>query len=148
MPRRLAALAVAALLLLVGCSGLRLAGLRAELDRAEARWNDAGIDDYEYTFRWVCFCPFEEVRVTVEGGVVSVETLPDGGTPIDPTRYGPIEDLFAFVRDAIDQRAFSIEVTYDLTTGVPTMASVDYLQFAVDDENGFVLDGLHPLVFE
>lgn len=135
------ALIVAALVALWGCTSPRLAHLEAELERAEARWRRAGIEDYAYTFRWVCFCPHEQVRITIRGGILeSVETVPPGRSPIDPSRYGPIEDLFAFLRDAIDRRAFAIVAQYDPETGVPTMSSVDYLRDAIDDEAGFVLE--------
>ena len=135
-----------ALLLLTGCAGFRLAGVRAELNRAEARWQQAAIEDYAFAFRWVCFCPFEQVTITVRGGVVeSVVPLEPDQPVFDPSRYGPVEDLFAFVRDAIDRRAAEIVAEYDPMTGVPRSAAVDYLRYAVDDEIGFVLEGFTEL---
>lgn len=143
---RFTVLVGATLVALSGCADLRLANLQAELEQAEARWQQAGIDDYAYTFQWVCFCPYEQVRITVRGGLLeSVETVPPGQPPFDPSSYGPVEDLFALLRDAIDQQAFEIVVEYDPATGVPAMSSIDYLRYVVDEERGFVLEDFAEL---
>lgn len=108
-----------------------------------AIWSAAGIDAYRYRFRWECYCLYERVRTVditvVKGTIVSVvdaETRePVGGWAA--TQYRTIDGLFDFVRESIDYPAASIRAAFDSGLGYPSMAYVDYVAAAVDEELGF-----------
>ena len=124
--------------LLVAGVLLAVCGEGSDLEAAEARWAEAGIDDYTLTVHYACFClrertgPFE---VTVSGGVV-VEIRFDGEviepTPgLTPVDVFTVEGLFAEIRD--NAGADRLTVEYD-DIGVPIRIDIDQIERAVDDE--------------
>ena len=48
------------------------------------------------------------------------------GKAPDPQRFGPVTDFFAFIKDAIDQKASRINVKFHLEFGYPMDTFVDY----------------------
>jgi hypothetical protein len=59
--------------------------------------------------------------------------------------YLTVEELFDFILDAVERKAFKIEVDYDRTYGYPTSIRVDYIQNAIDEEMAFQASALVPL---
>lgn len=108
----------------------------AALRRAEARWANARVQDYQVVVQHLCFCGFvRPVRVTVRGGAVvsSVDAQTGEAVP----SYATVRDvagLFALIRSALDQGADRLDVTYDSQYGYPTFIDIDYITNAVDDE--------------
>ncbi len=111
----------------------------ADLEAAERRWQQAAIASYSYTFQWICFCPYQRVRITVVDGIVTTVIDTETMDTVEADRYGTVEDLFAFVDDAVAQQAAAVEADYDAVWGYPYTASVDYLRYAIDDEVGLML---------
>lgn len=106
------------------------------LDEARARWEGSGIDDYETTYRDVCFCPETEVAVTVrDGAVVDVAYTMDPGMGGEPQGL-TVEDLFDEIQGAVDEDAVEIRATYDTDTGRPTSYWVDWSEMMADEEHG------------
>ena len=56
-----------------------------------------------------------------------------------------IEDLFAAVQDAIDQRVDKLQVEYDPSFGYPKLISIDPIENAVDEERGYTVSDFIPL---
>jgi hypothetical protein len=103
-----------------------LAGMRAELTAARARWQAAGVRDYSYDFRQIASpVLFPTVRVTVRGGAVRGVALVAGqtGQPSAQAR-ATVEGRFMGIAGALNyQRTQScplLEVTYDPQDGHPT----------------------------
>jgi hypothetical protein len=46
------------------------------------------------------------------------------------------------MQDAINRKAYKIEVSYDATLGYPTFASIDYNEKVSDEEMSFKAGGL------
>ncbi|HEV8486774.1 MAG TPA: DUF6174 domain-containing protein [Blastocatellia bacterium] len=144
-------------LLLVLClvangSGTFAAGKSAQtqqqLNESHKKWVSKNIKDYQFTFDWGCFCPPEHnkpVIISVRSGVLTSVKYADGSGAVDKTkytRYRTIEGLFEFMQDAINRKAYKIEVSYDATLGYPTFASIDYNEKVSDEEMSFKAGGL------
>lgn len=112
------------------------------LDAAIARWEAAGIDDYEWAYSRHCFCPSLDVTVQVEGGVAVDHQLEqdESGFPAsdEDLQILTMPDLFDVVQESIDT-ADSFTVEYEPDTGRVTSIDVDPIENAVDDEFGYVV---------
>ena len=144
-------------LLLVLClvangSGTFAAGESAQtqqqLNDNHSKWISKNIKNYQYTFNWGCFCPPEHnkpVVISVRNGVLASIKYADGSGMVDKTRYTnyrTIEGLFEFLQDAINRKAYRIEVSYDASLGYPSSASIDYDVRIADEEKSFKAEGL------
>jgi hypothetical protein len=107
-----------------------------ELRRAQNRWNRSGVQDYQVVVQNLCFCGYTRpVRITVRFGSVISKVDAETGEPAPSyANAREIARLFDLVREAIDQDADRIEVSYDATYGFPTRIDIDYIRNAVDDE--------------
>ena len=108
-----------------------------------AKWETAGVDDYEYRYEKVCECRIErpaEFFVTVrQGRVVGVrhwrEDLQES-TLIDSADlrwYRTIDDLFTLI-EAAQSREILVRAAYDTELGYPTRVFVDYEPARVGEE--------------
>jgi hypothetical protein len=138
-----------ALALSTGCTSMGSddGAERARLAQARSRWRAAGITDYRYELRRVCFCPQELVgpfAITVRGGALSsVVYVPTGAAVVPaPERHPTVEGLFGQVEAALDRNPSRIAIDYDSALGYPTRIDVDYVAMAVDDEVTYVATGL------
>jgi hypothetical protein len=118
----------------------------AGLPEAWQAWLASGISDYELAMRRTCGeCPPTSalaVVVTVSGGVKTV-SLASNGEPVEalPRTYPDVEGLFDLIEEMVLAGA-DVEVDYDDELGFPRSISVDPVPDAVDDEFGYVIDGL------
>jgi hypothetical protein len=149
-------------LVLIGCAGpatetaappqssptAGLAQVADRLDEMEARWQAQGLVEYEFQFRWQCFCTpgyRQLVQVTVVAGeiesVMAVDATP-GVTLPDRDEYRTVDGLYDLLRDAVERNPYSIQVEYDETLGYPTSAYIDYEQNVADEELGFEISDL------
>ena len=121
------------------------------LEANRALWSQSGITSYRYRFNWVCFCLPEYVQVVdiivIDGAIVSVVDASTGQPVSDQARayYKTIDELFDFMRHAIDFPASSFRFVYDANLGYPADTYVDYVAGMADDEKGFRILGLSPL---
>ncbi|MDZ7674582.1 MAG: DUF6174 domain-containing protein [Acidimicrobiales bacterium] len=113
---------------------------QAELDAAQDRWREAGIDDYELEWSVQCFCPLTSYVDTIEDGeVVDHRPAPENDGVEDP---GPktMEDIFGEVQAAIDSEPDSLSVEYDPDTGAVDGYFVDPDERAADEEYGLSVE--------
>jgi hypothetical protein len=137
--------AIAALpLLVVGCG---IFGLdderdreRERLERAARLWANSAPSSYRFVLERSCFCIMEvtaPVRIVVEDGAVVSRTYVESGEPV-PSEWHPqfpaMEGVFTVLRQAMDQDAATVQVSYDPQLGFPVDAFIDYLAAAIDDE--------------
>ena len=127
-------------------------GPLAELERAEAAWEQEGPSSYTYAIERLCFCAPDgrgPVRVRVEAGAVTERTYVASGDPVaDPlaAAFPAVEGLFDILRSALDSGAHSVSVTYDPDLGVPLELFIDYHQQTADEELGMkVTEDVEPL---
>lgn len=134
---------------------LRLCLLAAVLTLGGCSWFDArptysGPDDYAFTLRVGCFCPYAgPLRITVaDGEVVEVRQLePQEGQGdlqawIDDQAM-TLDELNELVERA-RREADDVDVTYDPTYGFPTDVYIDWYKDAVDDEIGYTVTDYTP----
>ncbi len=119
--------------------------LQEEMDalaQARARWAAAGVRNYDFTFRTVCFCDDRPRQVSVRDGVVT-QVLDQEGQPLGLDGIVPIASLFDLVDDVL-VNAFSVDVQYEPETGFPRFIEVDFVENAVDDEVNYQVLDLRP----
>jgi hypothetical protein len=108
------------------------------LDANLALWQRSNIPNYQYTFQMQCFCvPGDDTVVIVANRQVSQAFRTPSGvylTPQELTGMYTIEGLFAKVQEAIDQRVYSLRVTYDAQYGFPNSISIDRDRNIADEE--------------
>jgi Family of unknown function (DUF6174) len=146
------ALTIIAVAGLGACSVLDVDGRDSEREKLEAhraQWQSQGVDSYEFVLRRLCYCGGGTTPATVvvrNGQRVSVTDV-ETGMPIAENfaqYYLTIDELFDFIADAIDRKAYQIDVTYDAAYGFPRQISIDYLENAIDEEMAFEASSFQP----
>lgn len=108
----------------------------ARLEAAQVRWAAAGIEDYRWTFRRICFCPPATADVRVEGGEADRSSIAiEFGHPED-LDFTTMEELYGFIADEIE-RSDEVTVDYDPVTGQVRSVEADRIATGVDDELGY-----------
>ncbi|AKG53140.1 hypothetical protein DGWBC_0456 [Dehalogenimonas sp. WBC-2] len=121
-----------------------------ELDTNRSIWEKAGIVDYEFQLRIVCFCPYDYTRpVTVQVAGGNPVTVTYADAPFEVTtdffqRADTIEKLFDIIQNSIDTGADSLVVKYDPTYGYPKSISIDPIKDAIDEEISYLVKYLIP----
>ena len=132
-----------------GCATSPLEPESDALTRARSRWAAAAVESYSFEVQRFCFCGPDftrRIRVEVIDGSVGTVVYVDSGEPVpDPTAAPVVEDLFDEIQDAIDREAHSLVAEYDADLGHPTEVSIDYLEFAVDEEMAFSVTAFETL---
>jgi hypothetical protein len=136
----------AALVVLTACGDGFLATTRfvTSLRAARARWESRGIDTYEVTMRHLCFCGFlaGPVRVKVVDGSIVSRTVVPTGEPVPElyaSFYPDVPGLFAIVERATKD-ADDFDAEFNPNYGYPADISIDWIENAVDDEEGYVVE--------
>ena len=129
-------------------SGVDLDRLQEELTSNRLIWEAMGPDSYQFEFRRICFCIREfvaPVKIAVRGGTIVDVTFLESGLEAeepDPETYETIEGLLELLQEALDRKAFSLQVNYDPNFGYPTDADIDYDARIADEEFGFTVTDL------
>lgn len=100
------------------------------LDAATGRWRRARIASYRYEVQRACFCPPTGWR-----RVVVTRGRPARATSADVRDYATVPRLLRLIRQAIDDRATRLRVTYG-SYGVPREVSIDRVANVADEEIG------------
>ena len=120
--------------------------LQAALDRNRTRWEKSDLKNYDFTFRWICFCIPEfviPVNISVRDGEITSISREGREVPASQfANYRTIDGLFDLLQGALDQNPYSITARFDPCNGAPGKARIDYLQFAIDEEQEFVVESL------
>lgn len=115
----------------------------AQLNNAKAKWESKNVEHYVVTQQLSCFCTpnsTHPVQFDVMSGSVVTGTLQDVNEtdriPASQLTVNPmtVEQAFAFIQDAIDREADSIDVAYDAEYGFPTKMNIDYSVMMADEE--------------
>lgn len=119
------------------------ANAQAQLDSNLRKWTSKGVVDYRYTFQWICFCLPDyrkPVNILVQRDKIDTVQYVDTEDSINSARserYRTVKGLFQLIQDAINKKAYKIDVTYDFEFGYPISASIDYSKAIADEEKGF-----------
>ncbi|HWN18054.1 MAG TPA: DUF6174 domain-containing protein [Gemmatimonadales bacterium] len=137
--------------LLVGCSDPFGSGEERELERAQARWSAAGLQDYQVDVRLGCFCQASLpvfTRLTVQAGqVVAADPLTPtpGAEGIPPEAWPTVPGVFGLIESASHQSDYTeIEAQYDATLGYPTRVKLRCEEDVLDCGALYELQNLTP----
>ncbi|MBC1238788.1 DUF6174 domain-containing protein [Nostoc sp. 2RC] len=104
-------------------------------------WNNQNISNYRYTFSNGCFCIPEArgpVIIEVRNGKIKSITSVATGQPVQNPEYfqnyNTIPKLFNVIQDAINRKAYSLDVAYNPRLGYPTQINIDYNSQIADEE--------------
>ena len=110
---------------------------QASLDENMAKWQQAGLMDYQYTYHISCLCPPNQSVITVRAGVITEAYYVDSGAALTPEQIANlpgINGLFDIIQSAIDRNVPVLDVTYNAAYGYPETIYIDYYSQIIDDE--------------
>ncbi|MBC6429562.1 hypothetical protein FM036_01235 [Nostoc sp. HG1] len=123
---------------------LRRAEKRLEFNRRF--WNQQNIYNYSYELSNSCFCIGDArgpVVIKVRNGQTTSITSVATGKPVNPEyfqNYNTIPKLFDVIQDAINRKAFSLNVRYNARFGYPTQIDIDYNSQIADEERYLTIE--------
>lgn len=127
---------------LVGCSGDDYGDFQKLLDRNIAQWESQQLEEYAFSYERSCFCtPLRQSSLVNDGEVIrSYDNLEKVFVPNDDLEdHVTIEDLFALVQEAIDEKADALSIEFDEDFGYPVRVSVNFSYAVADDEISYEL---------
>jgi hypothetical protein len=131
--------------------GIDYKDLAAGLEKNNRKWDEHGIDFYQFRFQRSCYCVADyrrEALVRVRDGAIEYAEYTDNGEVVAPEafdRFLTLEDLFARIAAAIDGQAAKIDVSYDPEYGYPTWVFIDHSLSMADEEQQYEVSGFTPL---
>lgn len=137
-------IALLVILLFSGCNGSNdESALEAEFNAAKAKWDQQNVSNYQITTQRSCFCiPRDEVVNIVEQNQLRNAFYVGSGqnlTSEELVNQKTIDEYFELIKQAINDRVFSLFVSYDATLGYPIQISIDFNQALADDEISYQL---------
>ncbi|MCC5656094.1 DUF6174 domain-containing protein [Nostoc sp. XA010] len=123
---------------------LRRAEQRLEFNRRF--WNQQNIYNYSYELSNSCFCIGDArgpVVIKVRNGQTTSITSVATGKPVNREyfqNYNTIPKLFDVIQDAINRKAFSLNVRYNARFGYPTQIDIDYNSQIADEERYLTIE--------
>ena len=127
-----------------------------ELINNEKLWKDQGLRNYDFTFERQCFCPEDwrgPVNIQVRNGVAVSVTYASSDEAVTEGKFNnanTIDKLFTMLENAyagkgdFEQKADTINVTYDAQMGYPTSFFIDVSYTIADEEQGYTVSILVP----
>jgi hypothetical protein len=117
-----------------------------DLKVARQRWRAQNLHTYAFTIQRSCFCAnvhplYVLVLSDTVAGVLDLET----GEIVDRRLGETVEDLFAFIHNAIDRPARLIRAEYDAAKGFPAEIDYDGASQIADDETFYHVSDVHPV---
>ena len=125
-----------------------------ELTASEKLWKDQGLRNYDFTLERQCFCPEDwrgPVNIQVRNGVTVSITYVSSGAAVTEGKFDnadTIDKLFTMLKNAyagkgdFEQKADTINVTYNTQMGYPTIFFIDVSQIMADEEQGYTVTNL------
>ena len=117
-----------------------------ELNAARQLWKAQDLHTYAFLLQRSCFCgntlPLFVVVVNDKvAGVLDFQTTEGVDIQLGQT----VDDLFAFIKNAIDHQARLIRANYDVAKGFPTEIDYDGAAQIADDEIFYKISDVHPI---
>jgi len=125
-----------------------------ELITSEKLWKDQGLRNYDFTLERQAFVPEDwrgPVNIQVLSGVAVSVTYVSSGEAVTGGKFDKvdtIDNLFTILKNAytgkgdFDQKADTINVTYNTQMGYPTTFYIDVSQTIADEEQGYTVTNL------
>ena len=134
------------IVLLAACDDYALEEQWAELERAEVRWERAGIDDYAFTMYYHCECLVSgEFAIVVHAdSITSAKRVDDSGPLDDTVPAMTVPQMFERIRADLAREPDDVSLRFH-ERGYPLMADFDFDEAFVDEEQSFGIDQLTGL---
>lgn len=127
--------------LLLGCAAERYEKELNRLSNAREKWNSikaANSGEYVFKLHLSCYCyGTDPVQITIDSDTIksvldidSQKVLPSS----DNNYYKTIDQWFDWIDKSLDEKPYSVSVTYDDTLGYPKAVFFDFEENVVDDE--------------
>ncbi len=136
---------------LVACSESPTEQREEALAAAQARWQAAGVADYEFELQRICYCLDDAVRpvtVSVRGRAFAGLVHTDDGTAADTALFRDfltMERVFDYLERAVSQRPAAFTASYDARLGYPARVELDGDRQIADDEVWLEVPALRPV---
>jgi len=142
---------VIAAIFLIGCNNQGVGPIPQDLITSEKLWKDQGLKNYDFTLERQAFAPEDwrgPVNIQVRNGVAVSVTYVSSGAVVTEGKFDnvdTIEKLFTILKNAyvgkgdFEQKAYSIEVTYNPQMGYPATFFIDVSQMIADEEQGYTV---------
>ncbi|WP_448270287.1 DUF6174 domain-containing protein [Nostoc sp. DSM 114159] len=107
--------------------------------------------NYSITVSNSCFCIPDArgpVVIRVRNGQPISVTSVATGKPVNPEffqKYDTIPELFNVIQDAINRKAFNLDVEYNAKLGYPTKINIDYNSQIADEEIFLTIENFQEL---
>ena len=128
----------------------QIPSIQEQLALAEAKWSANTPKTYEFTLKIICFCApappgSEPIVFRVNNGAGSRAGLLRTRSPEDLEKYSTVEKQFAFIRAALREQPYRVEIEYDPVLGYPRRVYIDPRQYTADEEYGFAIEAFTAL---
>ena len=112
-------------------------------------WKSNNIDNYNFDFRWSCYCTpefIEPVNITINNNkIISAVYIKTKQRVKDTSYLKTFDQLFDYIKDAYKRKAWDIKVKYDQNYNFVRYNYIDYIEKAIDDERGFEVSNFNIL---
>ncbi len=129
---------------LAGCKS----NVPSEFTRNEKLWNSSRLTDYKFTLQRNCFCPEDRrgpVTIEVRNNIPISVVYTESGVTVNTdffTDVDTIDELFGILKNAYNNKAAQVDVSYDITNGYPISIYIDVSQQIADEEQGYTISNL------
>jgi len=143
-----------AAIVFAGCNNQGAGSIPQELTTSENLWKDQGLRNYDFTLERQAFAPEDwrgPVNIQVRNGAAVSVTYVSNGAAVTEGKFdnaNTVDKLFTMLKNAyagkgdFEQKADTINVTYDALMGYPTTFYIDVSQMIADEEQGYTVTNL------
>jgi hypothetical protein len=137
-----------------GCSNQEVGSIPEVLISSEKLWKEQGLRNFDFTLERQAFAPEDwrgPVNIQVRNGAAVSVTYVSSGDAVTGGKFDnadTIGKLFTMLKNAYDgkgdfeQKADTINVTYNPDMGYPTTFYIDVSQKMADEEQGYNVTNL------
>jgi major membrane immunogen (membrane-anchored lipoprotein) len=142
---------VIATIVLTSCNNQGAGPIPQALTTNEKLWEDQGLSNYDFSLERQAFAPEDwrgPVNIQVRNGVAVSVTYVSSGATVTEGKFDnadTIDKLFTMLKNAytgegdFEQKADTINVTYNAQMGYPTNFYIDVSQTIADEEQGYTV---------
>jgi len=143
-----------AAIVFAGCGNHGVGSIPQELTNSEKLWKDMGLRNYDFTLERQAFAPEDwrgPVNIQVRNGAAVSVTYVSNSAAVTEGKFDnadTIDKLFTMLKNAytgegdFEQKADTINVTYNAQMGYPTTFFIDISQTMADEEQGYTVTNL------
>jgi uncharacterized membrane protein len=122
----------------IGCGSDSENIAQEKLNIATEKWEDEGIRNYTFILDVSCACPKQEKKkITIlDFDIAKTSFIPSNKIIAERNRTSDIKTMgeyFEIIQEAIDKKAYKVDVKYDKFYSYPVSIDIDYKKDVLDD---------------